>query len=339
MLDDEFATAEAARVELRTFLGAVRQRHGRVNPCFMTGKGCVYTDQIDQALKLREEQNACRGFMIMPFRPRLRVFFENCLRPFFYSNYDRDADFNVGTQPAPNKFALERADDVSRPGIIICEGICKRIQECDFIVADISVPNDNVFYELGLAYGIGNKILLIHQRGAQFGSTWARYLRPQGTEPTEYTVKQYDSLQMINREQFKASQYLWKRPPSAGSEAQGNPDVLFFEMMADGNKEPDPPATGMHDVDIRLSFRTHVLSDIGIALGRIAASLQGQEVARQSTIPNEYLDKIIRRHLDKASIVEPTDPFSKTRDRIDQCYCLIVRTGMDCHPMSYFWLG
>ncbi|HEX5720848.1 MAG TPA: hypothetical protein VF179_32130 [Thermoanaerobaculia bacterium] len=339
MHDDEVAKAEAAQAELQTFLTAVRQRHDRVNPCFMTGKGCVYTDQIDQALKLREEQEACRGFMIMPFRPRLRVFFENCLRPFFYSNYDRDADFNVGAQPAPNKFALERADDVSRPGIIICEGICKRIQECDFIVADISVPNDNVFYELGLAYGIGNKILLIHQRGAEFGSKWAEYLRPQAEEHTDYTVKQYDSLQMINREQFKASQYLWKRQPSAVSETRNSPDVLFFEMMADGNKEPDPPPTGLHDDDILLSFRTHVLSDIGIALGRIAASLQRQEVASQNTIPSEYLDKIIRKHLDKASIVEPTDPFSKTRDRVDQCYCLIVRTGMDCHPMSYFWLG
>src|ERR1035437_9559458 len=258
MGDSESVIAEPARAELRTFLAEVRQRHDRVNPCFMTGKGCVYTDQIDQALALREEQEACKGFMIMPFRPRLRVFFENCLRPFFYSNYDRDADFNVGSQPNANKFSLERADDVSRPGIIICEGICKRIQESDFIVADISVPNDNVFYELGLAYGIGNKILLIHQRGAQFGSTWARYLRPEETEHTEYTVKQYDSLQMINREQFRASQYIWKRQTAAGSEARGNPDVLFFEMMVDGNKEPDPPATGMHDEDIRLSFRTHV---------------------------------------------------------------------------------
>lgn len=339
MHDDNPATVESARVELRNFLTAVGEGHERVNPCFMTGKGCVYTDQIDQALALREKQKACRGFMIMPFRPKLRVFFENCLRPFFYNNYDRDADFNVGAQPTPNKFALERADDVSRPGIIICEGICKRIQECDFIVADISVPNDNVFYELGLAYGIGNKILLIHQRGAQFGSTWARYLRPEETEHTEYTVKQYDSLQVINPEQFKASQYLWKRPPSVGNETRGNPDVLFFEMMADGNKEPDPPPTGMHDDDIRLSFRTHVLSDIGLALGRIAASLQRQEIARKSTIPTEYLDNIIRRHLDKASIIEPTDPFNKTRNRVDQCYCLIVRTGIDCHPMSYFWLG
>jgi hypothetical protein len=338
MAEDQSPGAQALRAELKSFLMAVRRRHERVNPCFMTGKGCVYTDQIDQALEQREKQEACRGFMIMPFRPKLGVFFQNCLRPFFYSNYDRDADFNVGSQTPPSKFALERADDMSRAGIIICEGICKRIQEADFVVADISIPNDNVFYELGLTYGIGHKIILIHQRGAEFGSRWARYLRQEEIAHTEYTVKQYDSLQMITRDQFKASQYLWKRPPS-GNEGRGSPEVLFFEMMDDGNKEPDPPATGMHDDDIRLSFRTHVMSDIGLALGRIASGLARQQEDGQSIIPSEYLDKIIRVHLDKASIVEPSDPFNKTRERVDQCYCLIVRTGMDCHPMSYFWLG
>jgi hypothetical protein len=53
------------------FLEMVRQRHERVNPCFMTGKGCIYTDQIDQALDERKKSDgACAGFMIMPFRPR-----------------------------------------------------------------------------------------------------------------------------------------------------------------------------------------------------------------------------------------------------------------------------
>jgi hypothetical protein len=338
MAQDQSPEAIALRTELKDFLAAVVQRHDRVNPCFMTGKGCVYTDQIDQTLEQREKQEACRGFMIMPFRPKLGVFFQNCLRPFFYVNYDRDSEFNVGLQPIPSKFALERADDASRPGIIICEGICKRIQEADFVIADISVPNDNVFYELGLAYGIGHKILLIHQRGAQFGSKWAKYFRPEEIEHTEYPVKQYDSLQIITREQFKASKYIWKRPENR-NENITNPEVLFFEMKNDGNKEPDPPPTGLYDNDIRLSFRTHVMSDIGLALGRIASTLELQQKKGQNIIPSEYLDKIIRAHLDKASIVEPSDPFNKTRSRVDQCYCLIVRTGMDCHPMSYFWLG
>ena len=335
MSDEHLKQVEDIRAELKNFEEAIRARHDRVNPCFMTGKGCVYTDQIDQTLELRRKQRVCNGFMVMPFRPKLRVFFQNCLRPFFYENYDRDPESGNPASLGVSWFALERADDVSRPGVIICEGICKRIQESDFVVADISVPNDNVFYELGLAYGIGHKIILIHQLNAKFGTAWAKYLRASG----EHRVKEYDGLQMINREQFKVSQYVWKREDTSGTEEHGDPEVLFLEMMANGEKEPDLPPTGMEDEDIGLLFRTHVMSDIGLALNRIAFLLRKQEEKDQRTIPHEYLSRIIGQHLDKAHIVEPGDTFEKTRKRVDKCYCLIVRTGMDCHPMSYFWLG
>ena len=103
----------------------------------MTGKGCVYTDQIDEALRTRKKNGQVKGFMIMPFRPGLQVFFENCLRPFFEVNYDTIRDGKgpqAGQQPG---IVLETADAVARPGIIVCEGICKRIQEADFVVAGL----------------------------------------------------------------------------------------------------------------------------------------------------------------------------------------------------------
>ena len=52
----------------RDFLKCVHQPHGHVDPCFMTGKGCVYTDQIDHVLKARLSANVSSGFMIIPFR-------------------------------------------------------------------------------------------------------------------------------------------------------------------------------------------------------------------------------------------------------------------------------
>lgn len=50
----------------------------------MTGEGCVYTDHIDKTLRDRERdvEGQIKGFMIMPYRPRLGVFLENCLKPF-----------------------------------------------------------------------------------------------------------------------------------------------------------------------------------------------------------------------------------------------------------------
>ncbi len=306
----------------------------------MTGKGCVYTDQIDQALEERKNlEGASSGFMIMPFRPKLKVFFQNCLQPFFQANYGGPARLDA-SDAKESRFSLTRADDVSRPGIIICEGICKRIQESDFVIADISVPNDNVFYELGLAYGIDQKIALIHQRGAKFGQLWAKYLRADesGTR-ADTKVKEYDNLEFIKREDFKVSQYFWKRSDRARAGKPADPEILFFEMMNDGQKAPEPPPTEIDDTDISLSFRTHVMSDIGLALNSIAFALKEQQRRKKNIIPEEYIKEIISTHLDKAHIVEPSDPFEKTRDRVDNCYCLIVRTGKDCHPMSYFWLG
>ncbi len=275
--------------------------------------------------------------MIMPFRPRLQVFFENCLRPFFEANYDpKNED---GLQPG---IVLERADDAARPGIlvspgiIVCEGICKRIQEADFVVADVSVPNDNVFYELGLAYGIGSKIILVHQAGAMFGEKAASYFRR--SSEAEHLVKQYRNLEMIEREHFKVSEYIWRREPSAGFSDQP-PKVLFFEMMRDGGRGWGPGRTTDTDDDIRLSFREHLMSDIHLALSRIVNDLRQQENDGRAVIPRDYLDGIISRHLDRAIEINPNDNFVDIRDRVDSSYCLIVRTGTDCHPMSYFWLG
>lgn len=215
IMDTGFKQSDQSPSDAAAFLAVIRQRHERVSPCFMTGKGCVYTDQIDQALDERKKlDGACSGFMIMPFRPKLKVFFQNCLQPFFQANYGSVAGADT-LDARESRFSLTRADDVSRPGIIICEGICKRIQESDFVIADISVPNDNVFYELGLAYGIGQKIALIHQRGAQFGQLWAKYLRADESARADSKVKEYDNLEIIKRENFKVSQYFWKRPDRA----------------------------------------------------------------------------------------------------------------------------
>jgi len=41
--------ADAREQERRALLDkVVYRRHERVNPCFMTGKGCIFTDRIDE---------------------------------------------------------------------------------------------------------------------------------------------------------------------------------------------------------------------------------------------------------------------------------------------------
>lgn len=51
-----------------------------IDPCFITGKGCVYTDAI-----LRNRSNDARvsaGFLITPFQPNVRSFASLALTPY-----------------------------------------------------------------------------------------------------------------------------------------------------------------------------------------------------------------------------------------------------------------
>jgi len=48
-----------------------------------------------------------------------------------------------------------------RLGSIMCQGICKEIMESTFILADLTKPNPNVYYELGLAYGLNKNIIFL----------------------------------------------------------------------------------------------------------------------------------------------------------------------------------
>src|ERR1044071_204178 len=100
---------------VENFYSEIIKPHNRVDPCFMTGKGCVYTEVIERNLKENEGKHKFTGFAIMPLRKNLGVFYQNCLKPFFigaYSAPSTDAQLEIG-----------RGDQIRRPGVIICEGI------------------------------------------------------------------------------------------------------------------------------------------------------------------------------------------------------------------------
>ena len=54
-----------------------------------------------------------------------------------------------------------RADLEISTGHVICNRVCGPIQRADLIVIEVSHPNPNVFYELGLAMSMGKHVLLI----------------------------------------------------------------------------------------------------------------------------------------------------------------------------------
>ena len=65
-----------------------------------------------------------------------------------------------------NGLELIRADEIFSPGSII-QDIWKLINESGLVIADISVHNPNVFYELGIAHTIGKKVLMIKKEGSE----------------------------------------------------------------------------------------------------------------------------------------------------------------------------
>ncbi|MBF4339092.1 nucleoside 2-deoxyribosyltransferase, partial [Vibrio anguillarum] len=46
-------------------------------------------------------------------------------------------------------------------GHFISEQVVSKIEECDFLLADISILNFNVTYEIGYAIGKGKRVLLV----------------------------------------------------------------------------------------------------------------------------------------------------------------------------------
>lgn len=76
-----------------------------------------------------------------------------------------------------------RADDVSAPGGITTD-IFMRLMYSDYVIADISFPNPNVFYELGIRHACQPGTLLLRERGgiqAPFDVAGLRYVEYENT--------------------------------------------------------------------------------------------------------------------------------------------------------------
>ena len=98
-------------------------------------------------MEQQRDQSAETCFVIMPFGEEFAAIYEDVIVPSIRS---------VNLHPF-------RADDIfSKVGPVI-SGIWGAIRDARIVIADLSGRNPNVFYELGLAHGIGRKVLLLSQ--------------------------------------------------------------------------------------------------------------------------------------------------------------------------------
>lgn len=323
----------------KEFYKKISEPHRRVDPCFMTGKGCVYTEIIDKELERHKDENSYEGFMIIPFRPNMETFFDLCLKRFVSVHYSEKAEESTEVKSA--SVCLVRADHVTRTGYVICKKICRKIQESDFVLADVSVPNPNVFYELGLAYGIEHKIVLINHSGSTFGKNVVNYLRQSADHA--HRSYEYRDLGKIKPSSFKMSDYMWKRDGAtnvgSSSEIQitlieGNCGKSLQELRGIPIDSAQTRAVSSLDDDISLDFKTHVLSAIGVAIADIIKDLKSENNKLIEVYKNEISG------LEAGKRIEDNVNFDDICQEIQKSFCTVIRTGApDYHPMAYFWLG
>ncbi len=60
--------------------------------------------------------------------------------------------------------SLGRADEIEGPGVVL-QDIVKGVAESTVVVAEITPPNRNVFYELGYAHALHKPVILLAKRG------------------------------------------------------------------------------------------------------------------------------------------------------------------------------
>lgn len=110
--------------------------------CYMTGKPCDYH---------KTDVNNGKMFIISPFGFP------------FDSLYKTGGNIQQFLEKEHKKYIKKahRSDQTMRLGSIMCQGICKEIIENQYLFADVSLSNPNVYYELGLAYALSREMVIV----------------------------------------------------------------------------------------------------------------------------------------------------------------------------------
>jgi hypothetical protein len=310
--------------EKENFEKLCRQPHRKMRKCFMTAKTCVYDELVERQLRnIQEGKCPVEGFMVIPFRPNLNTFYDWSLTRFFKSRYGAETE------------VLKRADQVRRTGYVICEKICRRIQEAAFVVVDISVDNANVLYEFGISYGLRQKLLVIHDTNSLSAEALKKKYLPEDMLPKVYA---YPSIKPIAPEESFINRF-YSIPEGITGEDRDlkqGPNIVILDLRTKSTDDNNIAADSNFTDDISLSFAEVVKGAIGVSISNIVEELNNPNTSDQ--LPAEYL-KIIDK-MKTAVEIGPSDDarFNAIRSGIDRAFCVLIRTSLT-HPFSYFWLG
>lgn len=118
-------------------------------PSSQVGLWCLSTADISIA-DFKTDEETPTAFIIMQFS-----------EPY-------DSLYSDVIAPVCEEFRVKacRADEIAAPGLII-DDVIRQIQDARFVIAEISPPNPNVFFEVGYAHAIQKPTILVAEKPNQ----------------------------------------------------------------------------------------------------------------------------------------------------------------------------
>lgn len=158
--------------------------------CFITGQPCSHKTKIQRLREENHKKGILTTFVVMSFtglgfsmyemyvrelealikRHSRLIVIENGYELAVDTSFQEDGGDSQGNDGEKHesyvyekikKVQFMRADLEVSTGHVVCNRVCDPIQQADIVVVDVSHPNPNVFYELGLALSMGKYVLPI----------------------------------------------------------------------------------------------------------------------------------------------------------------------------------
>jgi len=84
----------------------------------------------------------------------------------FKAEFDDIFDFGIDVALSELEYEPWKADEHPANIDVMCK-LCENIQLSEYAIVDLSVPNNNVYFELGLCYALGRRVLIVKREGSE----------------------------------------------------------------------------------------------------------------------------------------------------------------------------
>jgi hypothetical protein len=350
-----------AQIELSKVL--MPQRRHIMKRCFMTGKQCIFSayiteyqnnikqtkeskslpDQVDPVgaqHQPRDDLSSVNVFTIMPFTPHLETFYRWSLSPYLIEGYEI---------PERN---VRRADEVRDVGYIVCEKICRMIQEADLVVADISINNSNVFYEIGLTFGLERPFALIRANRADdevvVDPRIRQSLNMTNSKDQKDPILLYPGVGALDLriEDHRLHKYV-QRPPTIHPSARYL-RISILKIPANSSHDNQQSSVKSSIVtisggkqDIPLDFTDVLKGGVGVAMAEIRSDVKESKLGNEPWVQVvKQIDDVNWFQFSQAITVEVNGKggFDAVAASLESSFATIIDVS-NSDPVAYFWLG